>query len=396
VLGEGDGAWSRILRGETRRPIERLAARGLWLLSVGYGVALHLHLAGYRAGLARRLRLPALVVSVGNLTLGGTGKTTAALAVAAWLSDQGKRVALLSRGYRGRGERRPAIVSEGFGPLLSVEEAGDEPFMVARKLPGVYVLVGKDRRVTGRMAVDRLGANAIVLDDGFQYQRLQRDLDIVLVDALLPFGYDFLVPRGLLREPPDHLARADAVWLTHSDLVRRPDLEALRARLETLAPRARLWESVHAPLRLRSREGSEELAPEELRGRRVCALSSLGNPVAFLRALQRLGAEVVGEARFPDHHRYRGQDLALVGEGPAAEAEWVVTTEKDAVRLPPAFAEAAAGKEGEVGKPATRPTGKPIWVLEVELAGTKEATSVGEELACLLRAPARPRKDTKQ
>lgn len=363
-----ESTWLRIVRGEAKRPVERLAGAGLWALSAAYGATLRLHLAAYRCGLARRTRLPALVISVGNLTLGGTGKTAAAMAVARWLWEEGKRVALLSRGYRGRGERRALVVSEGFGPLATVEAAGDEAYLVAQKLPNVHVLVGKDRRVTGRLAVDRLGANAVVLDDGFQYQRLERDTDIVLVDALSPFGYDLLVPRGLLREPPEHLCRAHAVWLTHSDLVRKADVEAVRARVESLAPQARIWECVHAPMRLHRLDATGEEAPETLRGRRVCALSSLGNPEAFERTLARLGANLVGAARFPDHHVYRPDDLLRVAEEEAAEAEWVVTTEKDAVRLP---------RQGLPG---------PIWALEVELTGRPQGTSLREEMACLLLA----------
>jgi tetraacyldisaccharide 4'-kinase len=363
----GESGWLRIVRGEAKRPAERLAAAGLRALSAAYAAALHIHLGAYRLGLARRTRLPALVVSVGNLTVGGTGKTTAALAVARWLWEHGKRVALLSRGYRGRGERKALVVSEGFGPLVTAEAAGDEAYMAARKLPNVSVLVGKDRRVTGRMAVDRLGANALVLDDGFQYQRLHRDVDIVLVDVLLPFGYDFLVPRGLLREPPDHLSRADAVWLTHSDLARKRDVDAVRARVESLAPQARIWEAVHAPVRLRRLDAEGEEEPDALRGRRVCALSSLGNPAAFARTLERMGASLVSEVRFPDHHVYRTEELQRAGEEEAAD--WVVTTEKDAVRLP-----------------ASGDLGKPVWALEVELAGRPEGTSLGEEMSCLLLA----------
>jgi tetraacyldisaccharide 4'-kinase len=366
-----EDAWLRIARGDARLPAERLAAAGLRALSVVYDAALHLHLAGYELGLARRTRLDALVVSVGNLTLGGTGKTTAALAVARWLWEQGRRVALLSRGYRGGGEGKALIVSEGFGPLLTAEAAGDEAYLAARKLPNVHVLVGRDRRKTGRLAVDRLGANAVVLDDGFQYQRLHRDLDIVLVDVLLPFGYDFLVPRGLLREPPDHLVRSHAVWLTHSDLARKADVDGIRARVAELAPRARLWEAIHAPVRLHRLDAEGEEEPEALRGRRVCALSSLGNPAAFVRTLERLGASLVSEVRFPDHYRYRRQDLQEVAAEEAAAADWVVTTEKDAVRLP---AEAMD---------------KPVWALEVELAGRPGTSSLGEEMACLLLAKSR-------
>jgi len=366
VSAEGESWWLRVVDGEARGFGAALARGGLWVLSVGYGLALRAHLAGYRLGIAKRTRLPVPVISVGNLTLGGTGKTTAALAVARWLQENGRRAAFLSRGYRGAGERKAVVVSKGSGPILDVETAGDEPYMVAKALPEICVVVGKDRRRTGTLAVEALGAEAIVLDDGFQYQRLERDVDVVLVDALAPFGYDLLVPRGLLREPARHLARADAVWLTHCDLVRREVLEAIRTRVQRLAPRARVWETMHVPSGLRRLEGEGELEPGALRGRRVCALSSLGNPLAFERSLAQLGAEVVSAVRFPDHHRYEAGELRRTLEAMAASAEWVVTTEKDAVRLPVEALE------------------KPTWVLKVELSGRPGGSKLSEELTCLL------------
>jgi len=362
-----DSLWMRVVRGEAATPRERVAASALRLLSAAYGGALALHLACYRLGLARRIRFPVLVVSVGNLTLGGTGKTTAAVAVAKWLSEHGRRVAYLSRGYGGAGERRSLIVSEGFGPLLPASVSGDEPFMIARALPGVFILVGKDRRRTGALALEKFGIDAVVLDDGFQYQRLARDVDVVLVDALMPFGYDFLVPRGLLREPPSHLARADAVWITHSDLVRRDDLQAIRERIERLAPAARVWETVHQPVRLRSLAVDDAIELDALVGRKVCALSSLGNPLAFERSLERLGAELTARVRFPDHYAYRAEELRATLEDQADGAEWIVTTEKDAVRIP------------------EEALNRPSWALDIELAGRPGGPDLSQELPCLLR-----------
>ncbi len=364
-MSDGRDKWRRLIAGETHGAGDRLAVGGLRALSVLYEGALALHLAGYRYGLARRTRLPALVVSIGNLTVGGTGKTTATIAVAKWLSERGKRVAVLSRGYMGGGESGAVVVSEGFGPLLPVTVAGDEPYLMAKALPGVFVLAGRDRRKTGRMALDKFGAEVVVLDDGFQYQRLVKDIDIALVDALAPFGYDFLLPRGLLREPPSHLARAQAVWITHADLVRESDLESLRTRVKALALGARLWEAKHAPVRLRRLDRSEEAGSEALRGRKVLALSSVGNPGAFERSLEQKGAMLIGRARFPDHHAYGQGDLQELVTGEWAAAEWVVTTEKDAVRLPPV-------------------SDRPVWVLEIELAGLEGRTSLSQELSCLL------------
>ena len=362
--------WSRLISGQVEGPLDRLALSGLWVLSVAYGAALEAHLTAYRLHLARRLRLPALVVSIGNITVGGAGKTTTAMAVARWLSDRGKRVAVLSRGYRGSGETGAVVVSEGFGPLVSAEVAGDEAYLMARTLPGVSVLVGRDRRTTGRLALQRPGADVLVLDDGFQYQRLVKDIEIALVDALAPFGYDFLVPRGALREPPRSLARADAVWITHSDLVRESDLRALRARIEGHAPYARLCQARHAPVRLRGLADGSALPVETARGRRVLALSSIGNPVAFERTLEQLGSVLVGHARFPDHHPYRAAEIRELLAARAGGAEMIVTTDKDAVRLPPDCLD------------------ERMWVLEIELAGGAGAPPLSEEMDWLLAAKA--------
>lgn len=362
MTGAADGSWLRIVRGEGRGAADRLAAAGLRALSLGYNAALHTHLAGYQFGLARRTRLPARVVSIGNLTVGGTGKTTSCLAVASWLRAQGRRVAVLSRGYRGSAEGAALIVSKGEGPLAEVDAAGDEPYLMAQSLPGVCVLVGRDRRRTGAMAVESLGADTIVLDDGFQYQRLARDVDIVLVDALAPFGYDALIPRGLLREPVCHLARADAIWLTHCDLVEPEVRAAIRARVRRAAPEARTWETVHAPVGLHRLGSEERLAPAALRGRKVCSLSSLGNPAAFEASLRALGAELAATVRFPDHHRYSPEEIREVCR---ADGEWIVTTRKDTARLPQ---EALT---------------KPAWVLEIALAAAPGAATAPEEFGCL-------------
>lgn len=371
MTADRETRWARLIAGGASGTRDRVALAGLRALSIGYGAALRLHLGAYRLGLARRLRLPALVISIGNITVGGTGKTTAAIAVARWLSDRGKRVAVLSRGYRGSAERQALVVSEGVGPLVSPGVAGDEPYLISRALPGVSVLVGKDRRQTGRLAVERLGAEVLVLDDGLQYQRLAKDVEIALVDALAPFGYDSLIPRGLLREPAANLARADAIWITHSDLVRENDLRALRKRVQGYAPNARVRETRHAPVRLRRPADGTELPAEAAKGRRVVALSGIGNPVAFQRTLEQIGAVLVDHLRFPDHHPYHATELRGLLAGQPANVEMIVTTSKDVVRIPPACLE------------------ERLWVLEVELAERPGAAPFSEELQWLLTAKAR-------
>ena len=339
----GPGLLREVIEGAPRGAAGRLLAGGLTGLSWLYRAGLEINLLGYRLALLKRARLDAFVVSVGNLTSGGTGKTTAAQLIARALTEAGLRAAVLSRGHGGR---RAGVVSDGARVLMTAAESGDEPVLTARALPGVPVLVGKDRRVSGAHAIREFAARALVLDDGFQYWRLVKDREIVLVDALNPFGNGRLLPRGLLREPLGHLRRAHAIWITHADLVEPQALEALRERLRALHPHAAFALARHRPTAIREPGGDAEIPLDSLRGLRVLALSSIGNPTAFEMTVQRLGAAVT-PLRFPDHHPYSSRDLEAVFA--RAGSRVVLTTDKDAVRLPAC--------RGPV----------PVWVLSVEM-----------------------------
>jgi tetraacyldisaccharide 4'-kinase len=321
-------------------------AGGLSALSWLYRGGLEANLLGYRLGLLKRTRLGAFVISVGNLTSGGTGKTSATQLIARALMQAEVRVAVLSRGHGGRSA---GVVSDGARVLMTAQESGDEPLLTARALPGVPVLVGKDRRVTGAQAIRDFGAQALVLDDGFQYWRLVKDSEIVLVDALNPFGNGRVLPRGLLREPLGHIRRCHAVWITHADLADRGAVEALRERLRRLHPQATLAEARHRPTAIRELGGDAPIPLDRLRGLRVTALSSIGNPAAFEMTLERLGA-LVAPLRFPDHHAYAPRDLEQVFARACSSTDAILTTEKDAIRLP-----AVSGP-------------LPIWILRVEMA----------------------------
>ena len=210
-----------------------------------YDFGLEAYLASERWGLRRRGRLPISILSIGNLTVGGTGKTPMTQYLCRCLQAHGKRVAILSRGHGGESQS-VRLVSDLTGPvLLSAAEAGDEPVLLARTLPGVPVLVGKDRRLSGREALRRFGLDALVLDDGFQFWQLQRDLDIVLLDARCPFDNGFSLPRGLLREPKRHLRRAGIVVATRSGGLTVPERESLIAQIRDLAPNAPLFFADH-------------------------------------------------------------------------------------------------------------------------------------------------------
>lgn len=348
MLGRAHRLFWSVARGDRRSLGLAVARAGLTVLSGVYGCALYGYRALLRAGALPIAHAAVPVISIGNLALGGTGKTTATAAICRALLDAGARPAVLSRGHgRRSGSGGTMVVSRGAGPVVAWEEAGDEPYLLASKLPGALVLVGKDRRQTAAQAV-ALGADVLVLDDGFQYWRLGKDHEIVLLDCLDPFGGGHLFPRGALREPVGYLRRAHAIWLTHADLVSDTQRSAVLSDLRRLHPEAPLRLTRHRPLGFRAWPGGEQIGVDAVRGRRVCALSSIGNPASFERLLAVMGAEVIG-ARFPDHHRFRAEDLKEVAAATRGRAEILVTTEKDQVRLPAAAA------------------GVPIWVLSVEM-----------------------------
>ena len=300
----------------------------LALASLPYGWAIRLRTLSYDLGLRRQASLPCPVISVGNITVGGTGKTPLVMTLAKELLEKGIPLAILSRGYKGKASSEP-IVSDGKTILLSPEESGDEPFLMARRLPDVPILVGKDRSTNGQIALERFGVQGILLDDGFQYLRLHRDLDIVLVDSSLGFGDHHLLPRGILREPLSHLRRAHLFLLTKVE-----DAEACRPlekSLREIHPSSSIFHSDYEPVGLIGPRGEWE-EPRALQGKKVIALSGIGNPAYFATLLKKLGAEVIREIIYPDHHVYTTSDLTFV-EKNMKGVDRIVATEKDMVKL---------------------------------------------------------------
>ena len=295
--------------------------------------------------------LGCLVVVVGNLTVGGTGKTPVVEKFARALRDRGRHVAILSRGYKSKKpplwkkwwywishteEPPPRVVSDGRSIFLDSEKAGDEPYMLARNLPGVVVLVDKNRVKAGTYAIKRFGCDTLVLDDGMQYLPLKGRLNLLLVDKTNPFGNGYLLPRGVLREPIKHLKRASYVFLTKSNGAHDHELEAL---IQKHNPGVDVIECAHRPQFLR-RLGVPDGAPgareplEYLRGRPVAAFSGIATPESFEKFLRDLGAVIVARERFLDHHRFSDEDLQeIFAEAVRTGAQFVVTTEKDAVRI---------------------------------------------------------------
>jgi len=302
----------------------------------------------YNVRILRDSTLGVQVIAIGNLTYGGTGKTPVVEKFARELRDQGRNVAILSRGYRSKptplhtlllnklllrqDTTPPRVVSDGKSLLLDSEMAGDEPYMLASNLKDVVVLVDKDRVKSGRYAIEKFGCDTLLLDDGFQYWKLRgRRQDIVLIDRQQPFGNERLIPRGSLREPPSHLARASTIFITKSD----GNTAELRRRISQFNPSAGVIECIHHPLYLEDVFTGERLGLESLKGRKVASLSGIAQPESFEQSLIGLAAELVYHRRFADHHRFTQQEvLNTINRSKKRQAEAIITTQKDAVRFP--------------------------------------------------------------
>ena len=303
----------------------RLLLAPVTALSWGYGLGVRLRGALYDARLLSGERVEGLrVISVGNLNVGGTGKTPAVLHLAEMLVRAGRKVGILTRGY-GRESNEP-LTFTGAEPLPSVEDAGDEPLLLARRCPGARLLVGPDRRALARRARDEFGLEVVLLDDGFQHRRLARDEDLVVVDEAAGFGNGRMLPRGPLREPLSALRRATLFWIraATSPVPPLPPLPGPRVRTRYL------------PTAWVDPTGAQH-PPEALSGASVVALAGLARPGNFLGTLRQLGAHIQDAALFPDHHRFTATELREVQSRAARQGARVVTTEKDAVRLPRDF-----------------------------------------------------------
>ena len=306
-------------------------------------VASEIYIAGLHHSQARlrkgRTRLPAFVISVGNLAAGGTGKTPLVMWICGFLSAEGYRPAILSRGY-GRKETSPAPVTSGRCDLF-----GDEPVLMAETLPSVPVWVGRERALTGKAALSRQEpVDMLVLDDGFQHLALDRDLDLVLLDCRSPFGNGFTLPLGPLREPVSHLRRADALVLTRAE--NEAMVRETLAALDGIFPAERVFSCRHDLTGFRPGIGGPLIPLSALGGRRVAAFAGIAGPEKFFSALSGRGIDIRAAHAFPDHHGYTGLDLARIVESASKSgAEFIVTTAKDAVRVPPLFKGAVMAAE---------------------------------------------------
>jgi tetraacyldisaccharide 4'-kinase len=333
-----------VMFGHGRQPLASSAPL-LQIASVIYGAVQKARCAAYRHGVLASAGLPCRVISVGNLTVGGTGKTPLVMYLAGLLRQMGRSVTIVSRGYRGAAERQEAVVSDGQSLLLDAAAAGDEPYMIARRLRDIPVVVGKKRLAAGMLAVDRFAPEVIVLDDAMQHLRIKRDIDLVLLDCRHPFGNGHLLPRGTLREPVSSLARADACLLTRCPAGDDPTGTSTAALIRQLAPGMPVFRSSHVPYCYRIEKAPRHRRPaaemlltttdiDALNQRRVFGFSGIAGNEDFHTTVKDLGFDAAGFMEFDDHYRYSAADLERIAAAAArADAELLITTEKDHARL---------------------------------------------------------------
>jgi len=369
-------AWWRLATQRQPRTISgALASSVLSAFSGIYGAAVALRNRAYDAGWAPQVRLPCRVVSVGNLTVGGTGKTACVELVANKLLGRGQQVAILSRGYGGSRKAYWLRCEEGTlacdgRPLSDDEGVADEPQLLARHLAGVPVMVGAKRARTGMLACTQFAADTVVLDDGFQHRHLRRDCEIVLVHARMPFNGWPLLPRGPMREPLNALKRADIVIMTKADEA-LSTLGALTERLRSFNRQAVFATATHEPVSLLDAVTGTQEELKRLNGLRVGLLSSIGDPEGFEATMRRLHATIVWHRTFPDHYRYRAMDWTkIMQEAQVPRPEALVTTEKDWVRLRPWVTDQGS-------------TRVPVWVLGVRMKLLSGDADVDDRLARL-------------
>ena len=319
--------WSSIHREKSLKFYTPALAFFSWL----YGFAQRLRYAAYGLGILKKKSLPGFVVSVGNLTAGGTGKTPAVAALAKWALSEKIRGCIISRGYGGQYKSRVLEVSDGQRILADSRLAGDEPVLLARNVPGSPVVLSKVRYLAGMYAHQKFGTDLFIIDDGFQHMQLERDLNLVLMDAVNPFGNGHLLPRGPLREPMDQLARADAFILTR---FKHDGGDRTLAFLKGNYPDIPAFCADHAPDRVVFPLLDQVDSPRVLNEKRVVGFAGIGDPEAFQETLVSLGAEVVAFCGFTDHYAYKKDDLdRLIRMKSQTDAQYILTTEKDWMRI---------------------------------------------------------------
>jgi len=305
----------------------------LYSVSILYSGVVNLRNRSYDSGLFAVKKLDCRVISVGNITVGGTGKTPMVIMLANLLKEKGYRPTILSRGYGGKGKNRVNIVSDGKNLLMNPEKAGDEPVLIAKSVRNVPVITGKNRYLTGKYAIEHFGTDVLILDDAFQHRSLFRDIDMVLLDNQKPFGNGFTIPRGELREPVNALGRADIIVKTGD---RRQETGDGRQRpgIRGQGPGAHIFEAYRRPVALLRVEAGDVYPLDHLRGKKVFAFAGIARPDSFKKTIGSVGGEVVAFLSFADHHVYTQGDLIKIKKAASqSSAEVILTTEKDGIKL---------------------------------------------------------------
>lgn len=354
--------------------------KGLWpqillfllhILSLPYGFVVISRRFLYSLGILPRKRAEVPVISVGNITVGGTGKTPLVRYLTQFYREQGFSPAILLRGYGGAFQGEAGLVTDGHTLHMEAKQAGEEAVMMAWQMPGVPILIGKKRIACAHMAAEKLDIDLLILDDGFQHLQIRRQLDLVAVDATNPFGYGYLLPRGLLREPLRTLKSAQILVLTKVDQVPARRLQRIKDNLKQKAPGSLLVEAGYRAVFLRDLPGEKTL-PLDLHRERILAFSGIGNPRSFEETIKGLGGEITARLRFPDHHSYTEEEiLHIFSLAFQRRVDLIITTEKDAIGLPLYLRELIAGQE------------MTLWVLGIEIEVLDKEERLHEYLTTL-------------
>ena len=313
----------------------------LFAISIGYGGIVRLRETLYKKGLLQSKRLPCPVISIGNITVGGSGKTPMTIYVAGLIQGLGYGVAIISRGYKGQAEKIGGVVCDGRKICMGPDTAGDEPFMVARRLKTVPVIVGQNRFKAGRLTIQKFKPDVLLLDDAFQHLKLHRDLDLVLLDSEAPLGNTYLFPRGTLRETASALSRGDAVILTRSDIGKAPCL----GQIKKYFPRKPIFHSSHIPYIYKIVTGNRSQSQDRqtisskydfdiFKNKKVFAFSGIASNDEFRRTIESFQCKLENFSEFPDHHQYSDKELdEILKSATDLSVEFIFTTEKDYVRM---------------------------------------------------------------
>lgn len=317
-----------IISGRQRGFPATLIRSSLSLFTYPYLAAVNTRNTLYKYGIVKSKRFPIKVISIGNITMGGTGKTPFVEFSAKYLQKKGMKIAILSRGY---GDKKHAAIN---GNPKTEEFVNDEYLILRENLKDVPTLLGRDRVQNGEKAINDYDVDCLILDDGFQHLRIKRDLDIVVIDSLNPFGGETLIPRGTLREPLKNLSRADLFVLSHCNLNDERTLKPIYTRLRHINADIPVCESIHKPVYIENIKDNSLLEPGWLKGKKVYALCAIGNPVSFKLTLKELGADIIKLKVFHDHHSYTQKELdSVITEAKSLGTDDIVVTQKDLVKL---------------------------------------------------------------